>query len=550
MSLFIKLFNTTAEYNTYTADTANFILPNVSCAMDDLTTMYYNPNPCEEETIYELVGEPSYPTEIDGSSASFNMTFNYKRTDIDIKCSRTFTYGSDTVTVEVGTNPSTSSPRTVEGTYDYHGLEIEYSIIQTKSEPVCITAKYNVTSTSSPTPIGYNQYISGFSKIEIDGVEQPSVVSAYTFSTTGEHTVKYISTDPTSIGDSVLERCASLTSCIIGSDVTSIGSWAFASCTSLTSIDIPSGVTSIGNYAFRSCTGLTSCTIGNGVTSIGNSAFNGCYSLTSVTIGSGVTSIGESAFESCYNLTNIVVDSNNTIYDSRNNCNAIIETDTNTLILGCQNTIIPNSVTSIGMGAFAGCYSLTSITIPNSVTSIGRSAFSMCSGLTSITIPNSVTSIDYWAFQDCTNLTSINIPSGVTNIRDGVFRYCTSLTSITIPDNVVSIGWTAFANCNSLTSITIPNSVTSISEQAFAYCENLTSVTIGSGVTSIGESVFYACTSLISVTVNTTTPPTLGTNAFDFNASGRKIYVPSASVNAYKAAAKWSYYASDILPIS
>ena len=143
-------------------------------------------------------------------------------------------------------------------------------------------------------------------------------------------------------------------------------------------------VTSIGNYAFAGCKGLTSVTIRYSVTSIGNQAFEGCSGLTSVTIPNSVTSIGDDAFWNCSGLTSIVVDSENTKYDSRDNSNAIIETATNTLIAGCKNTTIPNSVTSIGDDAFYNCGGLTSVTIPNSVTYIGWAAFSGCSGLTEI----------------------------------------------------------------------------------------------------------------------------------------------------------------------
>ena len=154
-------------------------------------------------------------------------------------------------------------------------------------------------------------------------------------------------------------------------------------------------MTSIGDYAFSSCSGLTSITIGNSVTSIGYEAFFCCSGLTSITIPNSVTSIGEEAFSYCDGLQSLIVDKGNQKYDSRNDCNAIIETQSNILIAGCKNTTIPNSVTSIESWAFDRCKSLTSITIPNSVTSIGWGAFASCSGLTSLTIGNSVTSIGW-----------------------------------------------------------------------------------------------------------------------------------------------------------
>ena len=384
-----------------------------------------------------------------------------------------------------------------------------------------LTTKFNVTSTTSPTLIGYFGNISGFSEIEIDGVVQPNVVSAYTFSTTGEHTVKYI-LNSTSISNSSFYNCSAMTSCNIGNGVTNIGDYTFGHCTSLTSIAIP-----------------------NSVTSIGNSAFSSCKSLTSIDIPSGVTSIGYSAFWGCTSLTSITVDSNNSYYDSRNNCNAIIETSTNTLLKGCENTIIPNTVTSIGGSAFEGCYGLTSIDIPNSVTSIGDSAFEGCYGLTTCAIGNSVTSIGGSAFQGCSGLTSIDIPDSVTSIGDSAFTQCYSLTACTFGGGLTNIGHDAFQKCSGLTSIVLQDNVKDISYRAFSSCSGLTSVTIGSGVTSIG----YACFSgarYATFIINATTPPALGANAID-TSNSRPIYVPScALVDTYRNTSGWSSYYSRI----
>ena len=324
----------------------------------------------------------------------------------------------------------------------------------------------------------------------------------------------------TSIGDRAFYGCSSLTSVTIPNSVTSIGDYAFYDCYSLTSVTIGNSVTSIGELAFYDCYSLTSVTIGNSVTSIGELAFRKCKSLTSVTIPNSVTSIGEHAFYGCSSLTSIVVEQGNTVYDSRENCNAIIETTTNTLIAGCNKTIIPNSVTSIGSQAFQLCSGLTSITIPNSVTSIGAGAFAYCSSLTSITIPNSVTSIGADAFYDCYSLTSVTIGNSVTSIEYETFAGCSGLTSITIPNSVTSIGNYAFSGCSSIRSITIPESVTTIEYYAFE-----------------------DCTSLQSITCKSETPPTIKNSTFENVSTSIPLYVPCGTVDTYNAST-WNYFSN------
>ena len=290
-------------------------------------------------------------------------------------------------------------------------------------------------------------------------------------------------------------------------------------------------VTTIGDNAFRNCIGLTSITIPNSVTRIVGSAFDGCSGLTSVTIPSSVTSISNYAFNNCSGLTSMRVDAGNAVYDSRDNCNAIIKTATNTLISGCQNTTIPNSVTSIGDRAFWFCSGLTSITIPNSVTSIGNYAFFCCTGLTSITIPNSVTSIGENAFRG-RGLTSIEIPNSVTSIGSYAFKECSSLTSVTFPNSVTSIGESAFSS-SGLTSVTIPNSVTSIGDFAFSGCTGLTSVIIPNSVTSIGVGAFVYCSALVKVISYIENPFPVGNSAFSYVNNACVLEVPYGTRDAY-----------------
>ena len=458
-----------------------------------------------------------------------------------------------------------------------------------------------ITIPEGVTSIGDDAFYhcSGLTAINIPESSQLTSIGRSAFSGCSSLTAITIPKSVTSIGGYAFSYCSSLTAITIPEGVTSIGEWAFRDCSSLTAITIPEGVTSIGERAFSGCSSLTAITIPESVTSIGSSAFSDCSSLATITIPEGVTSIGSSAFNGC-SLESITVDADNTVYDSRNGCNAIIKTSSNTLITGCAKTVIPASVTSIGSSAFSDCSSLTTITIPEGVTSIGSSAFSGCSSLTAITIPESVTSIGSSAFYGCSSLTAINIPeeSQLTSIGYSAFYGCSSLTAITIPEGVTSIGELAFvgcslesiivdadntvydsrngcnaiietssntlitgcaktvipesvtsvgdyafADCTGLTTIILPESVMSIGYGAFSRCSSLTAINIPEGVTSIGNFAFSGCTGLANIYCYAETVPS--TEKYSFHQSNigtATLHVPASALESYKTTAPWSSF--------
>ena len=475
---------------------------------------------------------------------------------------------------------SDTVPYTVEVTYQYKESDINYS---------------GFTEVTIPSSVSYNNITYNVTSIGEDAFYKCS--SLYTIT---------IPESITSIGDYAFSNCKSLTSITIPNSVTSIGSGAFYNCSLITSISIPESVRSIGGSAFEG-TGyyndksnwengnvlyIDNClmdantsmsgeyTIKDGTRLLAGGAFYNCYKLTSITIPESVTSIGSRAFHLCTSLTSLVwnaincedlnYDNNNYLFysgyitsftfgDNVEHIPAYLCKNMNNLL----SITIPNSVTSIGKGAFFGCSSLSSITIPNSVTSIGEYAFYDCSSLASVIIGNSVKSIGNDAFYNCSFLTTITIPNSVTSIGNYVFSSCSSLTSVTIPNNVTSIGEYAFYNCSSLTSITltaptmeafchgtanqlidleiyrniqidgnevteivIPESVDSIQSKAFYMC-NISSVEISDGVTSIGKNAFTDCPSLTSITIpNSVT--SIGIGAFSYCTALTSFSVPKS----------------------
>ncbi len=374
-----------------------------------------------------------------------------------------------------------------------------------------------------------------------------------------------------------------------GYPVTSIYDYAFDNCDNLIGITIPDSVKTIGKQTFHDCDSLQSITIPDNVKSIGLLSFQGCDSLKNVTISKSVTSIGNYSFTGCPNLDSITVEEGNTKYKANGNC--LIEIESNTLVLGCKNSVIPDHVTSIGENAFSGCTNLASITIPEGITSIGKEAFYGCTALTEINfnatemndylssdkymfasagqsgtditvnIGANVSKIPAGVFQYCSSIASIVVEEGnivyhssgnclietatktlvigcknsviptdssVTSIGSSAFSGCTNLTSITIPEGVTSIGSSAFFDCTSLESVTISEGVASISNRAFSGCTSLESITIPKGVTSIGSSAFSDCTALTSVTIGNSVE-SIGDYAFYYCSSMSSIIVEAGN---------------------
>ena len=342
-----------------------------------------------------------------------------------------------------------------------------------------------------------------------------------------------------SIAPYVFYGCNALTSVTLPSSIIGIGDYAFAECKELSELSIPNNIKAIGSGTFSGCEGIETLNIPNSLTSIGEKAFLGCNGLKSLYIPTTLTSIGSGAFSGCNGLTSIIVDNGNMVYDSRNNCNAIIWTAYNRLIIGCNNSTIPNSIQAIEDYAFQNCKDLKAIIIPETVNQIGGYAFSG-SGLTTIDIPNSVKWIFSGAFMDCENLTSIILPNSITTIMHNTFSGCISLSSIEMPETVTSIESSAFHSCRGLNKITVPQNVTTIGEYAFEGCISLSSIVLPPNIKDIYKfNVYSALSDLYCFAEDV---PNVTSNLYLPYANNSTLHVPAVSIEKYQNAPTWNIF--------
>ncbi len=323
--------------------------------------------------------------------------------------------------------------------------------------------------------------------------------------------------------NTILQGCKST---IIPETVKSIGYSAFEGCSGLFSMSFPESVTTINDYAFRFCTNLKKIDLPSSIKSIGRAAFLGC-DLNEIYIPKSVMQIGYDSFLNRNDKFFISVAEGNQRYDSRNNCNAIIETSINTLIFGCPTTVIPSSVTSIGASAFSYCTALSTIEIPLSVTAIRESAFYGCSGLISINIPSSVKTIESNAFGNCSNLTSVRLSESIKTIGDAAFAGCSNIESISLPDSLSEIQAALFRGCVNMAEITIPGSVKSIGSAVFDGCAKLKSIILPDGLEMLGRSVFEGCSGLEKLYIPENVK-TIGSGAFSGCTNLTEISLPGS----------------------
>ena len=285
------------------------------------------------------------------------------------------------------------------------------------------------------------------------------------------------------------------TSIVIEEGVTGLADGVFSSFHALTGVSMPNSLRSIGNYAFSQCGALPSVTIPEGVTEIGENAFFLTSNLSSVKIPGTVKTIGKDAFRVAgYKVSKLTVTMEKGITTIGDNA----FTATNIYELN-----IPDSVKTIGDGAFISCDKLQKVTMGDSVTKIGTGAFQSCGELTSIRLSNNLTEIPESMLYNCPKITKVTLPAKIKKIGKGAFCLCKNLKDVTIPSGVTSIGPSVFAQTN-ISSVVIPAGVKEIDVGTFEYCDSLQKATIPASVTLINMAAFNGCHNLKHVYYNGT----------------------------------------------
>lgn len=323
----------------------------------------------------------------------------------------------------------------------------------------------------------------------------------------------------------------------------SIESLSFWGCSGLVEVKLPTSLKTIESSTFYGCSSLENIILPSQLETIGAGAFSDCISLKEIVIPQSVNNITGSLFWGCPSLNSIVVEEGNLKYDSRGNCNAIIDKETLCLISGCRNTIIPSEIKSIGGDAFNGCTKLQSISIPESVTEIGNLAFARCTGLKTIKLPSLITKIADQLFDECSSLESIELPSGLVSIGKYSFFKCSSLTSITLPKSVTEIGTYAFAY-TPLQSIVIPEGITELESDVFKECHNLNKVFLPSTLKKIGNETFWRCYSLYNVWCYAPVAPYTTNSSFESAPyKSATLHIYKSALDDYKTTWPWSDFA-------
>ncbi len=312
--------------------------------------------------------------------------------------------------------------------------------------------------------------------------------------------------------------CGNLRLIDFGNSPVNVGHWTFTYNRSLKTIR-GTRIKTISSYAFYQCDSLQTLLLGDSITSIDYYAFYGCHSLRGIHFPATLSNLGVYSFAEACVLDTITVAPTNPVFNSANNCNAVMRTSDNTLMLGCRRTEIPSTTVSIGEGAFFGCIGLTSVSLPIGLMNIYNSAFLGCTGLTSLALPEGLAHIGSSAFSSCSQLQVVVLPNSVSSVDCEAFRYCSSLTqpiynntlfaqlhtshrgAYTVPNGIQRICCGAFEDCKSLTSISMPNSVTNAGGWAFAHCDSLQAVTLSTNLTDLGSYAFYESRALPSIVI-------------------------------------------------